>query len=173
MSDFSMNNVENRDKYLSENTRDELNENNLSDSTNTFFVIYDMDGSKYSRDYMLDRASELFAKKNKKTMPNLDSERLNRKTYIKNITAIAEKLNRKPEDLKAFFSSELRITASFKEDSSLKLDQIFDQKTLNTVYINYLKSIQCTGCKSIDTLEKKENRITFLECNDCRRRGSK
>lgn len=163
MSDFTMNDGENQEKYVEEKS------NNIV----SYFVKYDEDDNKYSRDYMLDRATELFAKKNKKNMPNLDSERLNRKTYIKNIKVIAEKLNRKPEDLKAFFSSELRVTASFKEDSTLKLDQMFNPKDLNIVYVNYLKSIQCTGCKSIDTVEKKENRITFLECNDCRRRVSK
>jgi len=123
----------------------------------------------YSRDYLLDRASDLFVRKNKTVLPNLDSTRLNRKTYISNVRAICEKVNRSPEDFRLFFSTELRISASFKEDGSLKLDQMFNPKNLNTVYHNFLKSIQCTACKSINTIERKENRITFLECQECRR----
>lgn len=123
----------------------------------------------YSRDYLLDRASDLFVRKNKTILPNLDSTRLNRKTYISNVQAICEKVNRSPEDFRLFFSTELRISTSFKDDGSLKLDQLFNPKNLATVYHNFLKSIQCTACKSINTVERKENRITFLECQECRR----
>lgn len=153
---------------MSSNTNE--SENKVGEN---FFAVYPDDFTPYERDYLLDRAEDLFAKKERTRVPNLDCEKLNRKTYIKNIQAIAEKLNRKPEDLRAYFSAELRVSASIKEDGTLKLDRIFYPNNLNPIYRNFMKSIQCAGCNSIKTVETKENRITYLECLDCHRKVSK
>lgn len=152
----------------------DTNENKDTEEVNTFFFAkYPDDFTPYDRKYLLDRAEDMSAKKEKTRVPNLDYEKLNRKTYIRNIQAIAEKLNRSPEDLRAYFASELRVGASIKEDGSLKLDKIFYPNNLNPIYRNFMKSIQCEGCKSIKTIETKENRITYLECLDCKRKVSK
>jgi len=140
---------------------------------NSYFAEYPVDFEPYDRTYLLDRAEELFSKKKKNVLPNLDYEKLNRKTYIHNIKAISEKLGRPVEDLRMFFAKELRVGASIKEDGSLKLDRIFYPKDLNPVYTAFIKSIQCGGCKSIHTIETKENRITFIECKDCGRKVGK
>ena len=131
------------------------------------FAEYPEDFESYSRDYLLERAEDLFAKKKKNVLPNLDILKHNRKTLIRNIKAISEKLGRPVEDLRVYFAKELGIAASIKEDGSLKLDRIFHPKDLNPVYMSFVKSIQCNGCKSIHTIEFKENRITFLKCEDC------
>ena len=138
-----------------------------------YFADYPEDFTPYELKYLLDRAEDLPTKKEKTRVPNLDYEKLNRKTYIRNVQAIAEKLNRTPEDLRAYFAKELRVGASIKEDGTLKLDRIFYPNNLNPIYRNFMKSIQCEGCKSIKTIEKKENRITYLECLDCRMKVSK
>jgi translation initiation factor 2 beta subunit (eIF-2beta)/eIF-5 len=138
------------------------------------FATYSDDFEPYDLDYLLDRADTLFSsKKNKAILPTLAYQRLNRKTYIHNIGAIAEKLNRSPENLRAFFSANLRAEASIKEDGSLKIDKVFYPSNLNPVYKNYIKSIQCAACKSINTTESKDDRITYLECVDCHRKVSK
>lgn len=141
--------------------------------TTPHFAMYPEGFEPYDRSYLLDRAEDLFAKKKKNVLPNLDYHKHNRKTYIRNIQAISEKIGRSVEDLRAYFSKELRVTASIKEDGSLKIDRIFYPKDLNPVYTSFIKSIQCDGCKSIRTTETKENRITFLECQDCHRKVSK
>jgi translation initiation factor 2 beta subunit (eIF-2beta)/eIF-5 len=141
--------------------------------SNPYFAEYPEDFEPYDRAYLLDRAEDLFAKKKRNVLPNLDYQKHNRKTYIRNIQAIAEKLGRSVEDLRQHFSKELRVAASIKEDGSLKLDRIFYPKDLNPVYTSFIKSIQCGGCKSIHTTETKENRITFLECKDCGRKVGK
>jgi translation initiation factor 2 beta subunit (eIF-2beta)/eIF-5 len=144
-----------------------------TENTGTYFAEYPEDFEPYDRTFLLDRAEDLFAKKSKTVLPNLAYEKLNRKTYIRNVEAIAEKLNRTSEDLRAYFSTELRVPASIKEDGSLKLDRIFYPNNLNPVYKNFIKSVQCDGCRSVHTKEVKENRITFLECLDCHRKVSK
>lgn len=141
--------------------------------SNPYFAEYPEDFEPYERGYLLDRAEELFSKKKKTVLPNPDYQKHNRKTYIRNIQAIAEKLGRSVEDLRQYYSQELRVGASIKEDGSLKLDRIFYPKDLNPVYTSFIKSIQCGACKSIHTVETKENRIAFLECKDCGRKVGK
>ena len=58
--------------------------------TNSYFASYPEDFEPYDRTYLLDRAEDLFAKKKKNVLPNLDCQKHNRKTYIRNIQAIAE-----------------------------------------------------------------------------------
>lgn len=163
-----------QDKPVNSEEHIELNLNkDTMDTTISFFAEYPTDFTPYERKYLLDRAEDMSVKKEKTRVPNLDYEKLNRKTYIRNISAIAEKLNRSPENLRVYFATELRVGASIKEDGSLKLDKIFYPNHLNPIYRNYMKSIQCDGCKSIKTVETKENRITYLECLDCKRTVSK
>lgn len=133
-----------------------------------YFASYPDDFVEYDLEFLLDRADTLFSTKKTKTIvPNLDYQKHNRKTYIKNLTAIAAKLNRTPEDIRQYFSHQLRAAASIKEDGSLKIDKIFYPNDLNPIYRNYIKSLQCAGCKSINTHEVKESRLSYLECNDC------
>lgn len=140
----------------------------------SYFASYPEDFEEYDLDYLLNRADALFnSKKSRTVLPNLDYQKLNRKTYIRNIGAIAAKLNRTPEDLRLYFSTQLRVGASIKEDGSLKIERIFYPNDLNPIYRNYVKSVQCDGCKSIHTKEIKENRIIYLECLDCHRKVSK
>lgn len=138
-----------------------------------YFAEYPEDFEAYSREYLLNRAEDLFSKKKKNVLPNLDYQKLNRKTYIRNIQAIAEKLGRSVEDLRVYFAKELRVGVSIKDDGSLKLDKVFHPKDLNPVYTSFIKTIQCDGCKSIRTTEPKENRITFLKCEDCGQKVAK
>ena len=140
------------------------------------FATYPDDFIPYDTKYLLDRADQSCSqntKKNKLILPNLDIEKRDRKTYIRNIKAISEKLNRPLNDIVSYFSTELRVSTSIKEDGSLKIDRIFHQSNLNPIYSNYVISLQCKGCKSIQTIETKEDRITYLECTECKRKVSK
>ena len=126
-----------------------------------YFVDYPEDFVSYTLEYLLDRAeNQMMTNTVKKiVVPNLDILKLNRKTYINNIDAISKKLNRPVSTIKDFFSSELRCSASIKGDGTLKFDRIFHLNNLNPVYTAFVKSIQCSECKSINTIEQKINRI--------------
>lgn len=139
----------------------------------TFFAMYPEDFEPYDRNYLLDRAESLYNKKKVSVLPNLDFQKLNKKTYIHNINVIADKLERSVEDIRKYFSIELRAAASIKEDGSMKIDKLFHLSNLNPVYKSFIRSIQCDGCKSIRTFETKEDRILFIECRDCHRKVAK
>ena len=137
------------------------------------FAEYPEDFELYDLQYLLDRVEDIFTKKQPNVLPNLDFQKCNHKTYIRNIQAIADKLDRPVEDLRKYFASELRVGVSVKENGILKLDKIFNLSNLNPIYKSFIRSIQCAGCKSIRTKETKKDRITYLECKDCYRKVAK
>lgn len=144
---------------------------NVTHNPADYFAQYPKGFEPYEVTELLDRAENLFSMKKKKVvLPDLDHYVENRKTYIRNIGIIAQKLGRDPESMRKHFSDELRAGSSFKEDGQLKLEKVFRTQHLNPVYDSYVKTLQCKGCKSIDTIEVKENRIIYLVCNRCKRK---
>jgi len=127
----------------------------------------------YDTKYLVDRLYiELgeHIKSNKKLVldrPEISS--VNKKTYISNFKEICKKLNRKPEDAKAYFESELRATINLSQDGALVITGVFKQAGVSKVLSSYIKEyVTCKECNSCDTEIIKENRISFLNCNKCK-----
>ena len=93
----------------------------------------------------------------------------NKKTYIGNFKEICNKLNRKMDDVKAYFESELRAPCNLSQDGTLVITKVFKQVQVSKVLSSYIKDcVTCKECNSCDTDIIKENRITFLKCNKCK-----
>lgn len=120
---------------------------------------------------LLDRAYKSFIMDRSKvavTIPIVENE--NKKCYVRNFYEMAASINRKPEDLQAYFQKEIGYSTSITGNKHLKFEKYIRDRTLIARHFkDYIKEyVICKSCKSIKTNEIKENRIKFLVCTNCK-----
>lgn len=92
----------------------------------------------------------------------------NRKTFFTNFTTICRILNRNTLELQRFFDAELCCKSSIEGNGGMKIDKKFRPDNIRKVLESYLiKYVLCRECNSSKTSIVKENRITYLKCNQC------
>lgn len=138
----------------------------MSDTVETpvEFITYDLS-------FLLDRAyGAIKLDKKKIVIPQLIFEKKDRKTYIHNFTAVCAALNRDTEDLRQFISKELAKDASIKENGALKIDSMVQNVGMieSIIKLYTIDYVMCKACKSCKTTIKKEDRITFMVCDNCK-----
>jgi len=85
-----------------------------------------------------------------------------------NFHANCKSIARKPKHVLAFVLTELGTTGAIGGDGKLVIRGRYQPKQLENLLKKYIvEYILCKSCKSVDTVLKKENRITFLVCNTC------
>ena len=93
---------------------------------------------------------------------------LNKKTFLSNFRTICKQLKRDESSILKFFSEELRTIISIDQNGGMVIDKLFKQNGIEKVLNSYIKEyVICSECKFGDTIIKKENRITFIECQKC------
>ena len=129
--------------------------------------------STYSIDHLVDRLydeldSQEKESKSKLSLPAPEVTSANKKTFIKNFTGICSKINRKDDDVKAFFEEELKASCSIDANGMLIIQGLFRELGIKKILSNYVKSfVLCKECASGATEIIKENRITFMNCKSC------
>lgn len=92
----------------------------------------------------------------------------NKRTFIANFRGICDKLNRKEEEVRIFFETELKTGVTINQDGALVITGNYKQNGIMTILTNYMKEyVICKQCSSCDTVLIKENKILFLVCNKC------
>jgi translation initiation factor 2 subunit 2 len=67
-----------------------------------------------------------------------------------------------------FFNTEINKICRFNEDNQFIMDGKFKSSHVENMFDNYINIYKkCPICKSINTLLKRENRLTKLKCNTC------
>lgn len=130
-----------------------------------------LDVWNYDIDYLLDRAYGSFTinrGNNKLIRPIF--EKKDKKSYIHNFPDVCKSLNRTPEEVKIYLAKELNMDTSIKEDGSLKIDgmpgtAVRVEKIIKQYVIDH---IMCKFCKSQLTHIRKDDRISFLDCDTCK-----
>ena len=127
----------------------------------------------YSEDYLLDRLYNTIGEngiKGKIVMPKIVSNIENKKTYITNFQEIQQKIERNfVVSLMDFIKTELATEVSLSADNKLVITHVFRPASLEKVIKNYIINyIQCKSCLSGDTVINKENKIIFINCNNCK-----
>lgn len=104
----------------------------------------------------------------KLTLEKPEISSANKKTFIANFKNICEKMNRKIDDVRAFFESELCTTVTLNSDGALVIIGVYKQQGIMKVLDGYIKKyVTCKECSSCDTEIIKENRLVFLKCKKC------
>ncbi|KAI8725136.1 EIF2B-5 domain-containing protein [Fusarium sp. LHS14.1] len=98
----------------------------------------------------------------------------NRKTVFANIADICKRMKRTEEHVTAYLFAELGTSGSVDGSRRLVIKGRFQQKQIENVVRKYIiEYVTCKTCKSPDTeLNKGENRLYFITCNNCSSRRS-
>ncbi|KAH6899977.1 domain found in IF2B/IF5 [Thelonectria olida] len=98
----------------------------------------------------------------------------NRKTVFANIAEICKRMKRTEEHVTAYLFAELGTSGSVDGSRRLVIKGRFQQKQIENVVRKYIiEYVTCKTCKSPDTeLNKGENRLYFITCNNCGSRRS-
>ncbi|KAF4972361.1 hypothetical protein FZEAL_9610 [Fusarium zealandicum] len=98
----------------------------------------------------------------------------NRKTVFANIADICKRMKRTEEHLTAYLFAELGTSGSVDGSRRLVIKGRFQQKQIENMVRKYIiEYVTCKTCKSPDTeLNKGENRLYFITCNNCGSRRS-
>lgn len=104
--------------------------------------------------------------------PNVQREG-SKKTCFANVADISKRMRRTAEHVIQFIYAELGTSGSIDGAGRLILKGRFQQKQIETVLRRYINEyVTCKTCKSPDTVLVKENRLFFLDCEQCNSRRS-
>lgn len=101
--------------------------------------------------------------------PIAEVENIKNRTIIRNFKEIAERLNRKPDELASYFFKDLSINGMIDPNTKqLILFGKFSFERINMSLKFYIrKYVICPICTSVDTVVIKEGKNLFLKCLAC------
>ncbi|XP_078158560.1 eukaryotic translation initiation factor 2 subunit beta-like [Carex rostrata] len=77
-------------------------------------------------------------------------------------------MHRQPEHVMAFLLTELGTSGSLDGQQRLVVKGRFPSKNFRSILRKYrTEYVICNGCKSLDTILSKENRLFFVRCEQC------
>lgn len=125
---------------------------------------------------LLDRAlkqiPESVSKEGRFKIPKVDVDISGNQTTLKNLRAIARKLERDPDHLMKYLLREIG-TAGNRAGARGVFQGRFREKTVQEKINAYVKGyVICPVCGRPDTKLTKEGRITMLNCEACGARSS-
>ena len=126
--------------------------------------------NSYQIEFLLDRAynSIVIDKKKLKIEPP-ECVRRNRKSFVVNFCNICSTINREPNNVKTFMENEMKIKMSIKDNGSLMIYKMVNNKLIKSAIIEYInKYVCCKTCKSTKTILLRENKIDYILCNTCK-----
>jgi len=96
-----------------------------------------------------------------------------KKTAFTNFYYICNLLHRMPQHVLQFLLAELGTSGSIDGSNQLIIKGRFLQKQIENVLRRYIKEyVTCHTCRSSDTILQKDDRIYFLQCEQCNSRCS-
>lgn len=125
---------------------------------------------------LIDRAYSKLKTQQKKMFAKPEIITYNRKTYIINFIDYCASIDRDPEKVKNFLEKDMSASASIMNDNSLnneksglKFSTNFKNQLVMASITNYMKEyVLCQSCKSGNTEINRINKITYIDCNDCK-----
>lgn len=132
--------------------------------------------SFYSTEDLLNKAydklSETIAVKNKKLSPP-DIIRKNRKSIVTNFKDLCYSINREMNDVCDYITRELSVSASITGKGQLVFSKMLQNSNINKILSNYIECyVSCSECSSRNTTLVKQDRILFINCNNCHTKKS-
>jgi translation initiation factor 2 subunit 2 len=131
---------------------------------------------EYDYEELLKRARsqipEPASKRERLELPRLRQSIIGMRTIIYNFKEIADALNRDPQHLLKYLTSEM-ATAATMQESRVIFQGKFSQETLGRLIQRYMENfVVCPVCKCPDTKIVKEKRLSFLICEACGAKSS-
>ena len=128
----------------------------------------------YDYEFLLDRLySKLTVRTSKSSrfeLPELQTERVGRRTLIKNFKQLANSMRREPRILLTYLMKEIGTSGGYEEDSGIAmLHARVTSSALNSLIQRFVKMyVLCPTCGAPDTkLERKKKEAWILVCEAC------
>lgn len=139
-------------------------------------VIILEDPPTYSYQTMLERVySSMNPEDRKEVNKKLTAPIINRigpkKIVWSNFTECCLSINRDKDSVQQYFLCELGTEGSLDSNSYFIIKGNYNQKNIENLLRKYVSLyVQCTLCRSINTILKKDQatRLNFLICNECK-----
>ncbi len=126
---------------------------------------------EYDYETLLKRARsqipEVSSKKGRLEIPRLNYATVGMRTVVHNFREVAQALDRDPQHLLKYLSSEMATAATMQESRAIFQGK-FRMDTFDTLLQRYMENyVICPICKSPDTKIVREKRLSFLVCAAC------
>ena len=126
------------------------------------------------KDYeaLLDRLYKKLPEKSLKVsgqaLPNLIILHIGTSTIIRNFSEYCDRIRRDPKICMRYLLKELGAPGSLAENGQLVIQGKFTSSVINTLMDRFLRSyVQCSTCKSLDTVLKMEKKVWYISCLAC------
>jgi translation initiation factor 2 subunit 2 len=96
-----------------------------------------------------------------------------KRVVLVNFGEICKTLNRSVEHVQAFMLAEMGTTGSIDASNRMVIKGRFPPKAIEQIIRRYVgEYVSCSSCKSPSTTLQKQNRLYFMQCNNCGARRS-
>lgn len=121
---------------------------------------------------LLDRAFNELPQKVKKVgsqvLPALVIFNVGNSTVIKNFREYCDRIRRDEKIVMKYLLKELGAPGSINENGQLVIQGKFSSSVINSLMDRFLRTyVQCSTCKSYDTILKKEGKVWYVVCLAC------
>ncbi|AWR93330.1 translation initiation factor IF-2 subunit beta [Acidianus brierleyi] len=121
--------------------------------------------------YLLDRVYTKIPKKTSESTQNLPSLiilNIGNTTIIRNFSEYCDRLRREDKLCMRYLLKELAAAGSISDNGQLVIQGKFSSSIINTLMERFIRTyVQCSTCKSLDTVLVKENKVWFIQCLAC------
>ncbi len=123
-------------------------------------------------EYLLDRVYSKLPKKSQvsetQTLPSLIIFNVGNTTIIRNFSEYCDRIRREDKLCMKYLLKELAAAGSINESGQLYIQGKFSSSVINTLMERFLRTyVQCSTCKSFDTVLVKEGKIWYIQCLAC------
>jgi translation initiation factor 2 subunit 2 len=121
--------------------------------------------------YLLDRVYTKIPKKTSESTQNLPSLiilNIGNTTIVRNFSEYCDRLRREDKLCMRYLLKELAAAGSISDNGQLVIQGKFSSSIINTLMERFIRTyVQCSTCKSLDTVLVKENKVWFIQCLAC------
>lgn len=101
-------------------------------------------------------------------LPNLIILYIGNTTIIKNFNEYCDRLRRESKLCMKFLLKELAAPGNIDENGQLIIQGKFSSASINKIMDRFIKTyVQCSTCKSLDTILVKEKKTWYIYCLAC------
>jgi translation initiation factor 2 subunit 2 len=101
-------------------------------------------------------------------LPTLIILHIGNNTIIKNFSEYCDRIRREDKICMRYLLKELAAPGSINENGQLVIQGKFSSSVINMLFERFLRAyVQCSTCKSLDTVLKKEKKIWYISCLAC------
>ncbi|MCH4815274.1 MAG: translation initiation factor IF-2 subunit beta [Saccharolobus sp.] len=119
-------------------------------------------------DRLYSKLPEKGRKEGTQALPNLIIFNIGNTTMIRNFAEYCDRIRREDKICMKYLLKELAAPGNVDDKGELIIQGKFSSQVINTLMERFLKAyVECSTCKSLDTILKKEKKSWYIVCLAC------